>query len=407
MNFSQKTKQTFYNSKVALEKLEKLEEKAFNPKNYNLSILYLTGDTNGMDKDNAVSLNYVYEDKLGTCTLKWQGSSSLSYPKKNYTIKFDNEFEVVEGWGKQKKYCLKANYIDFSHARNVVTAKLWGQIVKSRTVQNDKLYNLPNGGAIDGFPIMVVINDEYMGIYTFNIPKDSWMFNMGDGARECIVCAETHCNTTNFKALCVGDDSDFEFEYVPDEDNRQWAVDSLNNLIQTTILSTGTNYKETLEPYLDIDSAIDYFIFTCLICGADMTDKNYLLATFDGVKWFFSAYDLDTTFGNHWNGKSYYTVAAKPTFKSYEAQHRVMHLIYDYDTERLKTRYTELRNTVLSEANVMDVFSNFMVNIPKALKDEEVKIWPLLPGTDTNDLVQIMTYYKLRCEILDKEISEL
>lgn len=408
MNLIDKINSALSQSKKANEEVENIKSQLLFPyDSYNLPILYLSGNTSGISKDNAVTLNYVYRDKTGTCTLKWQGSSSLSYPKKNYTIKFDNAFEANEGWGEQKKYCLKANYIDFSHSRNVVAAKLWGQIVKSREIQNENLYNLPNGGAIDGFPVMVVINNEYQGLYTFNIPKDGWMFGMGDGDKECIFGAGTHSSATQFKALSAGDDSEFEFEHIPDEDDKQWAVDSLNTLIQAAMDSTGDNYKDTLGQYLDIDSAVDYFIFTCLMCGADATDKNYLLGTFDGVKWFFSAYDLDTTFGNVWHGKSYYNVSANPTFKSYNNLHRVMHLIYTYDKDRLKIRYTELRKTVLSESNVLDVLSNFMVNIPKALKDEEVKLWSGLPGTDTNNLSQIMNFYKLRCKVLDKEIENL
>lgn len=415
MNLVKKINRALSLGKKANEEIEEINKKIveintqqiFDCKKYGLPILYLNGNTTGMSKDNAVDLSYIYGERNGSCTLKWQGSSSLSYPKKNYTIKFDNKFEVVEGWGEQKKYCLKANYIDFSHARNVVSAKLWGQIVKSRTVQNDKLYNLPNGGAIDGFPIMLVINDKYIGLYTFNIPKDGWMFGMGDGEKECVFGAEGMCDTTCFKALSVGDGSDFEIEYIPDEDNTQWAVDSLNTLLQATMDSTGTNYKDTLEPYLDIDSAVDLYIFNCLLCAPDCVGRNYLLGTFDGVKWFFSSYDLDTTFGNHWKGNSYYLVNDRPTFKSYNDYHRVMHLIYKYDKERLKTRYKELRSTVLSEKNVLDTFAGFMVNIPKGLKDEEVKIWSTLPGTDTNNLAQIMNFYRLRCEILDKEIETL
>ena len=120
----------------------------FDASAYGLPILYLTGDTTGMSKDDAVTLNYVYGERSGSCTLKWQGSSSIGYPKKNYTIQFDNAFEAVEGWGEQKKYCLKANFIDHSHARNVVSAKLWGEIVKSRENTNANLSALPNGGAI-------------------------------------------------------------------------------------------------------------------------------------------------------------------------------------------------------------------------------------------------------------------
>lgn len=408
MNLIDKINSALSQSKKANEEIENIKsESVFPYNNYNLPVLYLSGNTSGMNKDNAVTLNYNYKDKSGTCTLKWQGSSSLLYPKKNYTIKFDNAFEVVEGWSEQKKYCLKANYIDFSHARNVVTAKLWGQVVKSRTIQNDNLYNLPNGGAIDGFPIMIVINNEYQGLYTFNIPKDGWLFGMGDSETTCIFGAGTHSNATRFTALSAGDDSDFEFEHIPDENNKQWAIDSLNTLIQKCIdCSSETEYKN-LKNYVDIDSVIDYYIFCCLINGGDMYDKNYLLATFDGIKWIFSAYDMDSVFGNEWTGKGYNLADSGVTFTYFRDNHRLMHLVNKYDKETLKARYTELRNGPMAEQNILNEFTNFEVDIPIALKNEEVKIWPLIPGTTSNNVSQIFNYYKLRCEYLDKEIAEL
>ena len=118
---------------------------------YNLPILALTGDISGMDKDNAVTLNYIYKELSGTCDVKWQGSSSLAYPKKNYTIEFDKAFEAVEGWGTQKKYCLKANFIDFTQCRNVVSAKLWGQKNAKRSPANATLAACPNYGKVINF----------------------------------------------------------------------------------------------------------------------------------------------------------------------------------------------------------------------------------------------------------------
>jgi hypothetical protein len=53
---------------------------------YNIPILYLSGNAAGMTKDNKVTLNYIFKDYAGTCTLKWQGSSSSKLPKKNYII---------------------------------------------------------------------------------------------------------------------------------------------------------------------------------------------------------------------------------------------------------------------------------------------------------------------------------
>ena len=378
----------------------------FNCTQYNLPILYLNGNTTGISKDTKVKLNYIYNERKGTCTLKWQGASSIRYPKKNYTITFDSPFEAKNGWGSQKKYCLKANYIDFSHARNVVSAKLWGQMVKSRDTKNEKLYNLPNGGAIDGFPIMLVINDIYQGLYSFNIPKDKWMFGMGTGEKECIVSAEEHSNATLFAETITQLGPQFELEYAKDEVNTQWVIDSLNTLITTILNNDNANYKEEVGKYMDIDSAIDYYIYTCLISHTDGRAKNFLLHTFDGVKWGFTAYDMDTVFGNHFDGTAYYKADVSPTFTYYVVS-KIMNLIYKYDKERLKARYKKIRQTVFSEDNVSYMFYNYLVNIPKALFDEEVKIWNSLPGTQTNNINQILNNFRLRCELLDNEIKNL
>ena len=386
------------------------EDISFPFADYNLPLLKLTGSMAGISKANKVKLTYTYGDLSGGCTLKWQGASSINYDKKNFTITFDTAQTIVESWGTQKKYCLKANYVDFSQCRNIVAAKLWGQAVRSRSTRNDKLYGLPNGGAIDGFPIMLAINGEYQGIYTFNIPKDKWMFGMTDGERECILTAETHAKGTQFAEEAKVDASDFEMEYVPDEENTQWAKDSVNTLIRAVMNFSGTTAAEVeaaLSPYLDIESAVDYFIITCMFALTDNLDKNYILMTFDGVKWAFSEYDLDTAFGNRWDGKTYYNPSTVTTLKGFAGTHKLMEILYKYYKDKIKARYAALRKNVLSEGNVQTVVSNFLVDIPKGLLDQEVVLWPKIPGTNTNNMSQILNWYRLKCIAMDAEVDAL
>ena len=395
----------------AQEKEEEPEEDiGFPYESYNLPLLKLTGSMKGISKANKVKLSYTYGDLSGGCSLKWQGASSIAYDKKNFSITFDDPQTIVESWGTQKKYCLKANYVDFSHCRNIVAAKLWGQAVRSRPTRNDKLYGLPNGGAIDGFPIMLAINGEYQGIYTFNIPKDKWMFGMTDGARECILTAETHAKGTQFAEEAKVDASDFEMEYVPDEENTQWVKDSVNTLIRAVMNFSGTTAAEVetaLSPYLDIESAVDYFIITCMFALTDNLDKNYILLTFDGVKWAFSEYDLDTAFGNRWDGKIYYSPDTITTFKGFANTHKLMGILYSCYKDKLKARYAALRKNVLSEANVQMTVANFLVDIPKGLLDQEVVLWPKIPGTNPNNMSQILNWYRLRCIAMDAEMNAL
>jgi hypothetical protein len=411
---------------------------------YPIPILYLYDDgsmaqlvskASGTLKD-SVRYNFPQFGIAGTLSkVKVQGSSSQWYPKKNYTLTFENKFNA--GWGLQKKYAIKANWVDFSHARNVVCAKLWGDVrrtsIKSDDLMTDQVGNYItdqnenkilteadpmlsvglNMGAIDGFPIAVVINNVYWGLYSFTIPKDGWMAKMNDGDREAIVSAELHNVTTQFKALAAVDSDgnltgqDFSMEYCKDEDNQSWIATSLNQMIQAVMNSTGSNYKSTCGEHIDIDSAIDYYIFNCLINNTDGLDKNYLLDTFDGVKWYFAAYDMDGVLGNNWDGRSYLSPDGGCTFRAYQDNHRLMHLIYTYDTSRLCARYRSLRNGALSEVNVTQKIMNYCVNISKGNHDYEVLRWPEIPGTDTNTHEQILSWYRLRCIALDAEITAL
>lgn len=367
--------------------------------------------------------------------VKVQGSSSQAYPKKNYTLTFERSVDF--GWGTQKKYVVKANWVDFSHVRNVVCARLWGDVRRTRVAPKDLVTDQDgnyitdqsgnrilteadpmlsaglNYGAIDGFPVAVAINDVYWGLYSLTIPKDAWMAKMGHGRYEAIVSAETHSVPTCFKALAAIDASgnlteqDFSVEYCKDEKRQAWIAESLNRMIQAVMSSTGTNYAETCGAYIDLDSAVDYMIFNCLINNTDGLDKNYLLDTFDGKKWYFAAYDMDGVLGNEWDGKSYYRADGDCTLAGFEQTHRLMHLIYAYDKARLCARYRELRKGALSEEAVTHKLMNYAVGIPKANHDYEVLRWPGIPGTDTNNVGQILNWYRLRCIALDAEVTAL
>ena len=349
--------------------------------------------------------------------MKWQGSSSLMYPKKNFTVKFDDAFEACEAdsryqesydkrWGKQKKYNLKANWIDASHLRNIVSARLWSDIVASRSGLPETIINSPMYGAVDGFPVIVRINGVVHGLYTFNIPKDGWMFGMGNGEKEAIVCAEiTGSLGTTFK----GSDNlngDFELEYATDENNTAWVWDSLKTMIDACINSDGSDLDSNLARYIDLNSAIDYFIYAVLLRGTDMLSRNYLLSTYDGTKWRFGAYDLDTTFGIDWNGRCFNTLGnSLTTFNGYAGLNRLMGLLWQYKRDEIITRYNDIRNNAMSKAAVYDRFLNFAAMIPQTAYTLDRLIWPTVPSSAVTSIEQVLIQYALSCEVADKELD--
>ena len=384
---------------------------------YGLPIVYFEGDITAMNKDNAVTLNYRYGERSGTCTLKWQGSSALLFPKKNYTVKFDNAFEAVEGWGAQKKYCLKADWVDFSHCRNVVSAKLWGDVVRSRATSDlvTRLSALPNCGAIDGFPCFVVINGEWQGIFNFNIPKDGWMMGMGSGTKEAIVCCEGVGDSLN-NACALKAEATLGVEFELEYNSEGWAESdiqaSLNTLIRAVINSDGTDIDTTIAQYLDIGSAIDYMLYSQLLGHHDGICKNYILATYDGVKWFFSAYDMDNVFGQHYPGDNF--DPASLNIREFTSN-RLLNLLYYHKFETLRNRLEELLTQqhvvggtisydgVLSLANVAEKFTDYSSKIPLTAYVADVEKWTNLQSTSVNNVGQAVSWYAQRVDILVKD----
>lgn len=386
---------------------------SFDYRNCGVAVLDLGGDATGMTKDVAKDLTFVWGDRIGNVNVKLQGSSSVQTGKDigaqfdkelgglfNFTLKFEEAFEAKEGWGEQKKYCFKANAIDHSHARNLMSCKLWGESVKSRAIVPTELSTLPNGGAVDGFPIIVTLNGKFYAAGTFNIPKDGWMF----GSPKAILCADKHVAATQFNGL-ANLTEDFELEYVEDENNADWVLPSLNRAIQAVMNSDGSNLEATVGQYIDLQSAMDYYIHAVAENATDATDKNYIMVTFDGVKWYFSNYDRDTTYGLEWTGKDFVSPVGGVTYAAYANTHRLMGLIYANKKSELKARSTALFDGVLSEANVATVFTNFAASIPAELLAQNGRRWPLLRSTNASNTAQILNWYRLRRQVIDKEIG--
>lgn len=352
----------------------------------------------------------------GYVDIKCQGTSSMAYPKKNYTIKMFTDSTMAKkvkkdfkGWGKQSKFCLKANYIDHSHARNICAAKLWNQIVASRanySLLPELLRTSPCNGAIDGFPIKVYYNNNYEGVYTWNIPKDKWMFNMDDTLdNHCVLCGEEY-NSGCFLTANASLWSDEIHDAMPAS-----IVTSFNAFQNFVITSTDDDFKANLENYVYVDSLIDYYIFQYAICGLDAMGKNQLFATYDGTKWIATSYDMDSTFGLYWNGQKYVSATYRMQ-EDYESckngnPNKLYVRLEKLFINEIKARYKQLRADILSYNNIVNIFEPFMDIIGKDLYAEDLTIYTGIPNGSTNNIQQIRSYYRDRLVYVDAQINAL
>lgn len=411
------------------------------PENYDIPILYLYGaGIEGMQsKKDSVSVGLSYKfprfNLSGVLNkIKVQGSSSASLPKKNYTLQFDQAVELINGYGKQKKYVIKADMTDFSHARNVGCAELWGKVRQTRIKADDSIktndtdYLVDNAGnhivaetdpqlsiggtygSVDGFPIAVYINDKYWGLYTFNIPKDKGMAKMSKSKGHAIV--STVWASFNETTRLNGKDMDIEFCGTEESD---WVFRSINALIDIVKASYDTkdDFTKVITPLLDIDSAIDYYVYSVAIGNVDGIVRNFNLQTWNGKKWYFAAYDLDMVFGRtpdlldylspEYNGSSIRHGGL--TFENMATGNRIFHQLWKFYKDEIIARYKDLASNVLSSANVGTFFTNYVKKIPVALKAQEDKTWPQTPLTESNNIDQIRWWYMYHINFLNRLVA--
>lgn len=385
---------------------------AFAYTNTDIPKLYLEGDISNMEsKEDERNIAFRYDDGQqdisGFATIKVQGTSSLAYEKKNYTLKFyedaeyDEKLKIDVGWGAQSKYCMKANWIDRTHARNVVSAKLAGQMQEKYGLLTDA----PNYGAVDGFPVEIYSNGKFLGLYTFNIPKDAWQFSMDDDDPDNIVIGgEGWEDPSLFRAM--PNFSDWAVEVGSESDE---TLEKMNRLFDFVLNSSDEEFRTHFAEYLNLDSALNYYVFSDIAYLKDNLGKNMLIATYDGMEWYLSLYDLDSSWGVETNG---YALMEYEDEQLNLAKNRLFERMEDCFPQELAQRYFELRSDVLSNENILAQFNQFEDQIPFLTRMKENIRWGNgtirktedLPG---HDIAQIEEYLQCVSPRLDAKYEAM
>lgn len=370
--------------------------------------VYLEGDISNMkDKkdERKILLKYKSNDLNfeKNIKIKVQGSSSLVYEKKNYTINFyeNDSFEtkskvdMQKGWGKQSKYNLKANWIDKTHSRNIVSARLTGKIQEKYGILND----LPNHGSIDGFPVEMYINNEFLGLYTWNIPKDEWMFNIDkDNPDHLVLEGGWYTDYVNFKKYLDGFDGT-GWEEEAGTTNKE-TVANFNRLVDFINNSSDEEFVRDFDKYLNKDATLNYLMMIYLIEGIDNTGKNMMLLTYDNGKiWYPCLYDLDSTWGTWTDGtlNESYKILPEDDITDHSTNNLITRMVKNMPNE-IASRWFELRKDIFSKESILKEFNDFKNSIPDETFQKEQERWKDIPGYG---MEQIEDFINVRLDFVD------
>ena len=289
--------------------------------------MYFYGDTSAMTKDDKVPLRikYISTDPskygdsfdLPECQVSWQGTSSLQYAVKNYKIRLYKDgkkykYNPYKNGIPESTFCLKADYMESSHANNTGTAKFIHENLYDELTPSQEL-NPDCRTTINGFPINLYIakdstsTPEYIGIFNFNLDK-SCTDSLGlddEVFPECCKFEVAANSDTSAGAFLLDTmesiKEDFEIAYPDEDDLNDEQLDAkyqvLRRMVSWVCNSTEETFKSELHQYFNLEYLIKYFLLAQVNGMIDNLGKNMMLCTWDGLVWYPTFYDLDSQLG--------------------------------------------------------------------------------------------------------------
>ncbi|WP_288414164.1 CotH kinase family protein [uncultured Acinetobacter sp.] len=365
-------------------------------------------------------------------TLEVQGSSSVGYPKKNYTLGFFSDIGLTQSLKVQvgdvpahDEWIFKANYVDSSNCRNIGGNNLWEDIVQSRKSVNgykretDQYYVGKTGkdavltnatGHVIGYPCVMYVNDEFYGVGSFNVGKKYFNYNL-DRAKPTQIQIDwggSQCDLTkmydNYTSGAVDYKGDpvFEFKSPKKVTNATLACLSVWDAFAA---SSQTSFTQNANTFLNKQNAIDYYLFSDFTLNYDGLGKNFQFVSWNGVQFNFMPYDLDSIFGSNYSGTG--TMPANGVLDISDLPQNSRDFWIKLKTVYLsdmKLRYKQLRDAkIFHEDNVYKICMDLASKYPRDLILTEFGKWPDLPSKTYSNVNQIVSWSKQRLAYLDTQ----
>lgn len=155
---------------------------------------------------------------------------------------------------------------------------------------------------------------------------------------------------------------------------------------------SSSEMRAEIEKRFDVESLIDYLLFSQAVSNFDGFNSNWQWFTYNGKKWYVAPYDLDCIFGN-WNitvGHFLYSADwSRYNNRDYtlggKANRGPFYWIQKYYGNEIKTRYERLRaKQVLSADNFANKMQNYLDRIGSSWFKEEHNRWDGREGLGGN-----------------------
>lgn len=270
----------------------------------------------------------------------------------------------------------------------------------------DTLQEQTGKAGIDGLFVEVFLDERYQGIYLLTEQVDRKLLDVkklkGDTVRGLIYKGGSYAVGTSFKGVKTFNNAfptwaGFEMDYPYENYDAHWEY--LYEFMDLVVNSDDKKFASAIAEILDLDNAIDYFIFINLLRATDNMGKNYFLARKDAnAPFYFVPWDLDGVFGSIQDGKRIPTtndILSNGLFDRLLAENPA-----DYRS-RLSGRWNALRSSALETKGLKDTIQIIYDRLESGkLYEKDNEVWSDTVA-DQDHLAYLLDWLERRVEFLD------
>lgn len=383
---------------------------------------------NPIDEEDVACTLSVYEPTSANGTPVYQTSDAYlhhrggstvdaGYLKKGYKINLrytdatgdeKNNHLSFCGLRTEDDWIITPLYTEDTKVREKFCIDTWGMFGLE---QND--FDMDNGTRMEY--IELIINGEYWGLVGLSEPIDGKQLNMDVGDVLVKIHSWTKPKAKILRQLgntvlyidysaAPAEQETMDIKYPKDVTQESWDV--MATFMQYVYESVPRLMISEMGEWIDMENAVDHWLFTNFICAGDNVWKNLYISfmkTDTAYKIYLTPWDFDLTFGEKWNGNEYlhwsHDTGVIDDIYNFEYSKRVLD-VYEGAKEYCYTRWNSLREDVLKEENIMqriDDIQAFMLSTGAFTRDLER--WP--EGGHTTDLEFMKEIIVKRLEYLD------
>ncbi|MBD3341280.1 MAG: hypothetical protein GF353_19390 [Candidatus Lokiarchaeota archaeon] len=301
------------------------------------------------------------------CRIKIRGRLNARMPKPGYRIELNQRTSIL-GMREDDDWILFAMYMDLPRMRIKLSMDLWRTLYST-----DPTAILPNSHYI-----MLYINGNFKGLYLLAEKNDRRLFGLDEPQNNENSSLIFQCDQHGRNFL--EHDSDRWDQDWPNEDEgiyiKHKVFDSIVPLIRDSSDEQLFNESNGIFTVFHKENLIDFFIFNFFILHKDFWSQNYFLVrNTHPSKFFLIPWDFDSSFGQFLGRE--YEADENPEYDIKKRNYLFYRLLNNAEfMKEAKERWFDLRESLWSEENILDMLNEMYEDIKDVLEIDTDSTYP-------------------------------